>query len=269
LDRVVAGGSVPYKELEVGSTTELIEAVLKLGEKCEGRALWHRGHTSATHTLTPSLYRRLTSTDEIFKVERRLLTRFRQRSLPYWPAGYPQNDWEHLFAMQHYGIPTRLLDWTENLLVGLYFAALPAEPSVTPAIWTLDPIKWNQSAKQLQDFTDVGILTTDSEELKAYAAITREGQDLVQRYVTPLAIYGTHNSPRIVAQRGAFTVAGKSLDGMERLGPDNADALWKITLNYDREEMVSDLGTLGFAESMVFPDLVGLSKEITATEGLT
>lgn len=261
---------MPHTELTVTSTTELISAVLDLGKASEGRPLWHRGHTSAEHTLTPSLYRKLASADDIFKTERRLLTRFRQRSLPYWPAGYPQNDWEHLFAMQHYGIPTRLLDWTENLLVGLYFAALPAEQLETsPAIWTLDPVSWNQSAKQLQDFTDVGILTTDAEELKPYAAITREGQDLVQRYVTPLAIYGTHNSPRIVAQRGAFTVSGKSLDGLELLSPDSPTALWKITLNYDRAEMVSDLTTLGFAESMVFPDLVGLSKEITTTEGLS
>ena len=35
----------------------------------------------------------------------------------YWPAGYPQNDWEHFFAMQHFGMPPRLLDWTENLLI--------------------------------------------------------------------------------------------------------------------------------------------------------
>lgn len=261
---------MPYTELHVGSTTELINVVLELGRKCDGRPLWHRGHTSINHTLTPSLYRKLASADDIFKTERRLLTRFRQRSLPYWPAGYPQNDWEHLFAMQHYGIPTRLLDWTENLLVGLYFAALPSDtPHIEPAIWTLDPVSWNQSAKQLQDFTDVGILTTDSDELKPYAAITREGQDLVQRYVTPLAIYGTHNSPRIVAQRGAFTVSGKSLDGLEQFGSGTPEALWKIALNYERKTMVSDLTTLGFAESMVFPDLVGLSKEITVTEGLS
>ena len=33
-----------------------------------------------------------------------------ERSLPFWAAGYPQGKWEHLFSMQHHGIPTRLLD---------------------------------------------------------------------------------------------------------------------------------------------------------------
>jgi len=260
---------MPYIDVTVTSTIELVDVILKLGREREGRPLWHRGHTHADHALVPSLYRKLSGADEIFQVERRLLTRFRQRSLPYWPAGYPQNDWEHLFAMQHYGIPTRLLDWTENLLVGLYFAAMPAPDGVVPAIWTLDPIGWNQTARQLQEFTDIGILTTDADELSPYAAISREGQDLVQRYKTPLAIYGTHNSPRIVAQRGAFTVAGKSLDGLETFASDEQHTLWKIELRYERAEMASDLAALGFAESMVFPDLVGLSKEITTSEGLS
>lgn len=261
-------------EITVTSTTDLVEQVLALGTNPitgEKRRLWHRGHTSVSHALTPSLYRKITDADEIFKTERRLLTRFKQRSLPYWPAGYPQNDWEHLFAMQHYGIPTRLLDWSENLLVAMYFAALPpssGDVSAQPAIWTLDPVNWNAHVRQLLDFTDIRILTTDSEELKAYAAIEREGQDLIQRYNTPLAIYGTHNSPRIVAQRGAFTVGGKSLDAMDTFAPDDPIVLWKIVLDFDRAQMISDLDSLGFTESMVFPDLVGLSKEIASSEGV-
>ncbi len=238
--------------------------------------LWFRGHYSGNWDLRSSLARAVDTPEQMFLKEQRLLTRFRQRSLAFWPAGYPQNDWEHLFAMQHYGAPTRLLDWSENLFVGLYFACTPGAYSrlteqdkiTTPALWILDPVKWNRGLGHLKDNAEVvSVLTTADEEIRAYEVSGR--LDYPRRYNAPVAIYGTHNSARIVAQRGGFTIAGKSLHSMHELADEvPGQCLWRVDLDFTRDEMVSNLAALGFAESMVFPDLVGLSREIAGSEGL-
>ena len=103
---------------------------LSLIESRQSRAsqsLWYRGCGSATHTLLPSLYRHGKSkTPEAFAdLEKQLMTRFRQRSIPYHNRSLA-DDWDALFFMQHYGVPTRLLDWTENPLIALHFALMDA-----------------------------------------------------------------------------------------------------------------------------------------------
>jgi len=261
-------------EVASSGTQDLVRAALDIASALpEPRPLWFRGHECPSHTLVSSLARRVSTPEELFEKERRLITRFRQRSLPFWPAGYPQNDWEQLFAMQHHGIPTRLLDWSENLFVALYFAsrahAHADEKSCNPIVWAIDPIGWNRDVPHLRGTSDeIGIMTTDSEDLDRYAPIS-PGSALPRRYVQPVSLYGTYNSARIVAQRGTFTVAGNSLEPLESFA-DGASApnLWRVEITAPRAEIASDLSSLGFTESMIFPDLSGVSREIVALENI-
>jgi FRG domain len=134
------------------SLQELVATVLEIRKGLSDDAfLWFRGLDCSLHGLLPKIMREGKTEEQIFEREKRLLTRFRQRGMAYWPAGYPQSDWEHLFAMQHYGLPTRLLDWSENLFVAAYFALNPTHPvhdcgqTCTPNIWCIDPIRWNRA----------------------------------------------------------------------------------------------------------------------------
>src|SRR5689334_24251881 len=60
--------------------------------------------------------------NEIDNIERRMLERFRKESVPMLPERRHYDDWELLAIAQHWGMPTRLLDWTANALAGLWFA---------------------------------------------------------------------------------------------------------------------------------------------------
>jgi hypothetical protein len=238
-----------------------------------GGSLWFRGSGKATHKLLPSLYRHRTRSTvaQLEPMERELIARFRQRSLPFLTRALA-DDWDTLFFMQHYGIPTRLLDWTENPFIGLYFISSPFTGKITAgrpalsfssdsAVWVLDPVAWNRHALKHQGF-DRGVLMPIDEALQGYKPLT----EFADMNVQPVALYGAHNSPRIVAQRGVFTMFGKSTKGMEEtyvseVFPNNC--LLKIVLDRNiLPAMRASILNNGITESVMFPDLEGLAREI-------
>ncbi len=261
---------MPLSPSEVASLPGLVEAVLAIHRTLEpGRFLWYRGTPCQHFSLLPKLMRDGKPPEAVFERELRLLTRFRQRGMAYWPAGYPQNDWEHLFAMQHFGLPTRLLDWSENLFVATHFAlGDPAhreahEGQCRPTVWCIDPIAWNRSTSALADYGDaIHVLTTADDELEAYRPVTKH-----RRSRSPIAMYGAHNSARIVSQKGTFMVWGNEVVGLEGLASTQIASLWKIELTEERSELAKSLQQLGFDETMVFPELPSLAVELSRTEG--
>jgi hypothetical protein len=200
---------------------------------------------------------------DLRKLEGALMTRFRQRSLPFHSRDL-RDDWEALFFMQHYGVPTRLLDWTENSLIGLHFALMfsraASTRSTNPAIvWILDPFEWNKTALSHLSYKG-GPLATGDEGLKGYAPASATMGEF------PVAMYGAHNSPRIAAQQGTFTIFGSDKSPMEKLvehGKFPPSSLSCIVINHTRiGSMRKSLLDQGTTESMVFPDLEGLAREI-------
>jgi hypothetical protein len=255
---------------------EYVRRVEELSVASDRRPLWFRGVGDSSFNLVPSLYRDAGRTAaELIEIERRLLTMFRQRSAPYYPRP-GTNDWDYFFLMQHYGVPTRLLDWSENALVALYFAILDAEKhrGASPhfvrsaSIWVLDPQLWNEHALR-ESMGKREVLSTDDDVMKSYVPTSVE--PLTRQ--TPLAMYGTHTNIRIVAQRGTFVVFGASGDSMET--HFDAQAFPPVSLRrIDLSPAMLNgaraaVDALGFTESMIYPDLEGLARELTREFGLT
>lgn len=84
---------------------------------------FYRGQASVDFRLIPSIGRNVAEDKKnvLLQYEREIFEDFKRKYSMFTDVR-PKNDMEFLFLAQHYGLPTRLLDWTYNPLIALYFA---------------------------------------------------------------------------------------------------------------------------------------------------
>lgn len=222
---------------------------------------WFRGHGDVSWSLQPGWYRLPTSPaksvgDEYYS-EASLLETFKLRA-PIYLERIPATDWEWLFLMQHYGLPTRLLDWTESSLIALYFAVRDNDGETDAAVWAMSPWGLNH-----ESFGKYVLFPADDARANDHAPV-RDGQKLKGRL--PLAITPVRASQRIAAQRGMFTIHGREPDALDRIAHRNTAAPHFVRrIVIPRQEIAivrRELAISGISESLIFPELSGLCREI-------
>ncbi|WP_424325730.1 FRG domain-containing protein [Gordonia sp. (in: high G+C Gram-positive bacteria)] len=258
---------------EVGSVSEFVKIA---GSPNDGGTVrWFRGISSTQYELKPTLYRLKSEAsgpvlgiNRLLDVEEWLLDRFSERSAPFREGPSPVVKIDYLFEMQHYGVPTRLLDWSESALVALWFAVQGKADEFDAAIWVLNPAKWNDLVFSQQRSVN-NVLSPHSETVDSMQPWTATRRDVLAD--PPVCIYGVHNTKRIVSQRGVFTLGGLSTSSIEdqagelaRAGScSSKDLLFRITIPAAaRPQIRAELVNLGFTQSMIFPDLTGLAREL-------
>lgn len=209
---------------------------------------WYRGHTNDTWQLVPSLPR---ETDWEAK-EKKLFFEFSRTASRLFEKR--TNDWETLFDMQHYWVPTRLLDWTTVMGVAIAFI-LHGDYTDTKdsALFILDPVALNR----LSGRNDV--INIPDEKTFDYKTIYWEKRPVqIER---PLAVRPSQQiSDRIRAQQGTFTVYGTNAATFEVAAKD---CFRKIILPAAaKPEAREFLRWANLDEYTIYPDIVGMAHHI-------
>lgn len=181
--------------------------------------------------------------------------RIAESKLPRPPGGDEDLKWAQIG--QHFGLPTRLLDWTESATTALYFAC--AEDTTDGIVFILNPVDLNRL----------------SYPKKPRVLDPQQDRDVIRRYLRmgpnrstsgryPVAVNPIWNSERLILQKGVFTLHGGrfGLDG----GIPSLVAI--LILREHKTRLHAELERIGVDEMTLFPELEHSCAHLKRKAGL-
>ena len=208
----------------------IVTNVVQYLENLNDQHAWlFRGVNKKNFELIPGIARGWKEQLDITSLETTFLRKFKDQSIAYLNP-LPSSDWEWLMLAQHHGMQTRLLDWTENPLVALYFTCE-------------------------KEFEDDGRVYRISDVPTLNSSIYSNPFAVPQDFV----IRPPHILPRIAAQSALFTVSSNPVKPLEF-----GDSYHKIIIQASQKKYIlSELDRYGINSATLFPGLDGISKKLS------
>jgi FRG domain len=226
-----------------------------------GSGMFYRGQADATWGLVDSLTRYLgpeTPIEKALQIEKEAAKKFKEQAhlfldpytLPDRKA--PDEDWWPL--MQHFGAPTRLLDWTLSPYVAAYFAAVD-HLDKPGTIWA---------------FPESELRTTGLDMFLSVSGPrkTSSFQSVDSPQILLPSEYGEFPNVRMITQQGRFTLPGRILSDHGALivrALEGRAPVRTVKLNIHTKakyEILLKLLQVNITANTLFPGLDGLGRSI-------
>lgn len=268
----------PSDANRIGSVRTFLDALEKMDRPSE-TSFFYRGHPSFTYPLQPSIYRDplwVANEDVMFK---ELILRC--------PNEFASLDstFQTLVKMQHYGLPTRLLDLTANPLIALYFACDPAEPASESGevmafgvptrdvkYFDSDTVSVIANIARRPNAFEVPSADLSKKEFNAKAPIRYLLHEIKQEkpYFEPeivrehlesvVCVRPKLENPRIIRQDGAFFlfgVSGSKVSAatvpLEYIASNGTKRI--LVIGSEKTRIRSQLESLGISKGTVYPEI--------------
>lgn len=245
---------------------------------------WFRGHSQVWNNLTPKIFRRefINMRPELEYI---LMEEFKKKSLPLLeslPGSNDQLSW--LFLMQHHGLPTRLLDWTESPLIALYFSVCDGK-NKPGELWALNPDALNKQgvgiglpspdnpylrylAEEPFNHNEINNKERDNDYTRRQEGLLRK-LDLSAAPTTPIAFRPSRNFPRMVSQSSVFTIhpnprTSQNVKEITDFLRNERSLVRYIIPKECKKLLLEDLQSLGISRGTLFQDLDSLCKDIVS-----
>ena len=237
---------------------------------------WFRGNNTEEKVLTPGIFREKFTEIEIPedpKTEFFFVEEFKRRS-PLLSAELPARN-DHLswlVLMQHHHVPTRLLDWTENILIAVYFA-VSDEMKRNGELWVMNPTELNKMTDPIRlngtatiDSTFVQYLAAEPLYLNTDEAqkihLNDYGLTTTPKY--PIAIQSPLYLPRMISQFSTFTIHPRPQKNctIPEVLKDEKDLTSYTIPSKSKNKILKELYLLEFRRQTLYQDLDSLAQDL-------
>ena len=266
----------------VGSVRTFLD-VLEEVESSGDEVLYYRGHSNSTYQLSPSIYRDqnwIENEDILYKeIVLKCPNDFREQ----------ENTFQMLVKMQHYSLPTRLLDVTANPLIGLYFACSEGKNSSedgevvifkipkrevryydSDTVSVISNVSRRPSSFKLPRASDVPRFN-DSREIRYLLHEIKKEKPYFepkirkQHLESVICVKPKLDNPRVIRQDGAFLLFGVAGQKIKpALVPDNylcSDP--RVLVNRSQKlKIIEQLRTLGITKGTIFPEIDKVAEHL-------